>query len=156
MEHEWPLHVKPPTGPEYPWPYDVEKLIAERELVQHMANVCASFEKGYRVKDKRIFTVPFTFDDCFIESHCERVILEERVRHFHNTEWRRDATTLAHARPDFFMDLKTNAGHIFERLMENVMLLHALTEKLKPETRTLAGHCQNFAQLHRFMRNAGV
>jgi hypothetical protein len=55
-----------------------------------------------------------------------------------------------------FFELKSHADDIFKKCMENLLLLQALTEELKPETRELAQHCTSFEQLDRCMLDAGA
>lgn len=161
-EQEWPVKVLSATGTPYPWPYGTRALISERELVQHMHNLSESFKYGYRlnhyVNDDRIFTVPLSFEDCFIDSHDQRVILMDRVRTFYNFNWKRDA--VAHAvktrHQNLLLSFKQQADDIFKKLMENLMLLQALTEELNPQTRAVARQCTSFEQLHRCMLDAGV
>lgn len=163
-EQEWPVKVLSATGTPYPWPYGTRALISERELVQHMHNLSESFKYGYRlnhyVNDDRIFTVPLSFEDCFIDSHDQRVILMDRVRTFYNFNWKRDAVAqnknVAKFAQEQILQFKRYADDIFKKLMENLMLLQALTEELKPETRAVTQQCTSFEQLHRCMLDAGV
>jgi hypothetical protein len=92
----------------------------------------------------------------------------DRVRTFYNFNWKRDIMTYITCNNakgcnanDFgpgsqFFTLKRNADDIFKKFMENLLLLQALTEELKPETRALAQHCTSFEQLDRCMLDAGV
>jgi len=171
-EPEWPVQTLSATGTPYPWPYGARMLISERELVAHMHNLSGTFKAGHilnqYVGDHRIFTVPFAFDDAFIDSSDQRVILMDRVRTFYNFNWKRDimtyitcnnakgCNTMDFGPGSLFFTLKRHADDIFKKFMGNLLLLQALTEELKPETRAMAQHCTSFEQLDRCILDAGV
>ena len=166
MEPEWHWERISATGLTFPFLYGTRSLIEEIAVVQKMQRYCLSFALGHRLYAGSphsivIFTVPFGYEDCFIDSNEERVILLDRLRTYKNIKWKDESLTYAcNANRSYndekFKQFRYYAGEIFNTLVRNILELHALTETLKPETRVLAGQCTSFEELHRCMLNAGV
>lgn len=170
-KQEWATKVLSSRTARYPWKYGTRALMAERERVAQIETLRFVFGWGYihnqyKAMD-RLFTVPLSFQEAFVDSDTERIKLMDRVRTYYNFNWKRDATNELRslnfpphsekrviAESNLIAVLKREADGLFKRRMEDVLVLQGLTEELKPETRELIRRCMSHEQLLRCMLDA--
>jgi hypothetical protein len=180
-KHEWPMKALSTQVARYAWSDGAGELIRERERVAKIESLRFIFGYGYKanhyVSMDGIFTVPLSFHDAFVGSHAERITLMDRVRTYYNFNWKRDAkaevqkgrdatargqgrTTMSTNQEQVFdsrlQELKREADGLFQKRIDDVLVLQALTEELKPETRELVKRCKSHEQLVRCMLDANA
>jgi hypothetical protein len=85
-----------------------------------------------------------------VGSDAARIGLMDRLRMHYNEEWKCDAKDVQRE----FLFYKSEADKLFDKHIEDLMLLQALTGELMPETLELVGRCTDFAQVMRCMLDA--
>lgn len=163
VAYEWPVMVLD-EGAVYCWPYGMRALIAERKRVQEIECLRHGFAYGQFVNhtDPNIFKFPLSFEEAFVRSDTERIAMMDRLCVYCNFNWKRDAMGVGvkvkalHDYEQKFLNLKREADTLFNKRIEDVLLLQALTEELMPETRDLVKRCVDFQQLKRCMLYAKV
>ncbi len=149
----WPVKHMSTHYHEWPWPYGARELIAERAKVKKVLELrgqmnCGWFPGGHY---EPVFKVPLSFDESFVRSDAERIKLIDRVRTHYNFNWKRDVSQNPHfMSPDGGM---TPYDRQYDKLIEIVLELHALTEELKPETLALVKCCGTLDMLQQSMLN---
>jgi hypothetical protein len=141
--------------PNYPWPYGARALIAEREKVEKVFVMRLQMINGWQYGPiGPIFMVPLTFKEAFVRNDTERITLTDRIRTYHNFNWKRDVS--ACKRPDVNRGEAglTASDRHYAMLIDNLLEMQALTEELKPETLELVHACQNTYELQQAMLNA--
>jgi hypothetical protein len=154
--HVWSVKLMCSEYPEYPWPYGARALIAEREKVEKVFVMRLQMINGWRYGGNyaNIFMVPLTFEEAFVRNDTERITLTDRIRTYHNFNWKRDVNGNPNMNP---MDGGLNASdRHYAMLIDNLLEMQALTEELKPETLELVHACQNTYELQQAMLNARV
>jgi hypothetical protein len=166
---EWTVHATT-GGDGYNWPYGIRALIAERKRVQEIECLRHGFVYGHLVHPTvpNIFKFPLSYEEAFVRSDAERIAMMDRLCVYCNFNWKRDAMARVGPRPgvtpefqkhhfeQHFRPLKMEADTLFNKRIEDVLLLQALTEELMPETRDLIKRCVDFQQLKRCMLYAKV
>jgi hypothetical protein len=118
---------------------------------------------GNPYTDQRIFTFPMFFAEAFVSSDADRIGLMDRLRIYYNGNWKRDATALVEKAAGNVGDeylqqqcraVKSAVDEFFDKTVERLLLLQALTEELIPETRELVQRCTTFEDLLRCMLDA--
>jgi hypothetical protein len=154
--HIWPVKLMCSDYPEYTWPYGARALMAEREKVEKVLALSAEMVLGYRYGGHyaNIFIVPLTFKEGFVRNDTERMTLIDRVRKYHNFNWKQDVT----GRPDMnTCDCgMTASDRHYARLIDNLLEMQALTEELQRETLELIWTCKSVHELQQGMLNARV
>lgn len=171
-ECDWTVQVMSADGSDYSWPYGIRALIAERKRVQEIEGMRWRFTYGYHRGGghdvcTNLFTFPMSFEESFVRSDGERIMMMDRVRAYYNFNWKRDATADAHPRlgnaftadqqehfKQRFRAMKREAEQLYEKRIDDVLLLQGLTEELMPETLELAKRCTSSAELLRSMLDA--
>ena len=99
-----------------------------------------------------VFQVPLSFHEGFVRNDTERITLTDRVRRYHNFNWKRDISV----KPDRnHGDCGgTQSDRHYARLIDALLELQALTEELKPETLVLVSNCAGGHELQQAMLNA--
>jgi hypothetical protein len=157
---EWPQKVLPTrddTIQEFSWTLGARELVAEMKRVSQILALRAKLEKPCDLKDYLAFHV--TFKEAFIDSDAMRNGLVDRLHISFNTNWKRDVVSLILGRSPYgtkawFEDVKASYKHavsIFVMNHENLLLMQALHEELKPETRDLVRRCTSHKQIERSM-----
>jgi hypothetical protein len=120
--------------------------MAEREKVQKVLGLSG------QMNETTLFHVPLTFHEGFVRNDTERITLTDRVRTYHNFNWKRDMS----AKPDMNHGEcgVTQSDRHYARLIDALLELQALTEELKPETLVLMSNCAGGHELHQAMLNA--
>ena len=162
MAAEWTVTAF--EGASHRWPHGTRALMADRKRVQEIQWLQSLFEHGLFMNhtDAGIFKCPLSFEEAFVSSDAERIALIARLHTCYNLNWKREATELtARAQPIIvhnneqqILGLKREADKLFAKYIEDVVLLQALTEELRPETRELINDCTDFQQLLRRMLHA--
>ena len=163
----------------YCWNHGARELIAERTRVAEILALHAKAKRGpwHREDLKRqgigYLGIPMSFQEAFIDSDAKRITLVDRVHTYFNSRWKRDVISFQqessyhHTRfPDasdrdsdarieawrreILMRYEEVEGH-FTMLLENLVLMQALYEELKPETRDLINRCTSHEQLDKSM-----
>ena len=154
--HIWPVKLMCSDYPTYPWPYGARALIAEREKVEKVFVMRAQMINGWRFHwdCEPLFTVPLTLKEAFVRNDTERITLTDRIRTYHNFNWKRDVS--ASKRPNVNRGECgfTASDRHYAMLIDNLLEMQALTEELKPETLELVHACQNTYELQQAMLNA--
>jgi hypothetical protein len=142
--------------PEYPWPYGARALIAEREKVAKVLELTMLMNHGWRYGGnfENIFKVPLSFQEGFVRNDTERITLIDRVRMYHNFNWKRDVCAHAHPQVNSADGGITKSEKHYNKLIDNLIEMQALTEELKPETLALVATCTSAHELHQAMLNA--
>ena len=151
--HDWPAKLMSSEYPAYTWPYGARALMAEREKVQKVLELSRQMNYGSPIGPQTIiFQVPLSFHEGFVRNDTERITLTDRVRKYHNFNWKRDMS----ANPDRNDgDWRgTPSDRHYARLIEALLELQALTEELKPETLVLMSNCAGGHELQQAMLNA--
>jgi len=157
---EWPQKVLPTrddTIQEFSWTLGARELVAEMKRVSQILALRAKLEKPTDLKDYLAF--PMSFKEAFIDSDAMRIGLIDRLHISFNTNWKRDVVSLIlgrspHGTKAWFEDVKASYKHavsIFVMNHENLLLMQALHEELKPETRDLIRRCTSHKQVERSM-----
>ena len=154
MTDVWTEQMLSVEGPTYNWPYGTRALIVERKRVQQIETLRNVFMHGLGGNDSNpnIFTFPMSYEEAFVGSDTERIALMDRLRTYYNFNWKRDATNKNLQGQSSIG--KMVADDLFNKRIENVLLLQGLTEQLKPETLELVKRCTDFQQLLRCMLDA--
>ena len=138
--------------PEYSWPYGARALIAEREKVRKILEISHIMSYGWAYGPQPVvFQVPLSFQEGFVRNDTERITLIDRVRTYHNFNWKRDTYG---TRINEFSEGSTPAERHYAKLINNLIELQALTEELKPETLALVASCTSGHELQQAMLNA--
>jgi len=148
----WTVQELSAEGPGFTWPHGTRALIAERKRVQEMQVLQRQIAQGafYNRTDPGIFKCPLSYEEAFVGSDMARIGLMDRLRMHYNSDWKCDAKDVQR---EFFFR-KREADKLFEKRIEDLMLLQALTGELMPETLELVGRCTDFAQVMRCMLDA--
>jgi hypothetical protein len=150
---EWPVKLASAEGLAFSWPYGIRALIAERERLQQIEDFRGHFFRyGYLVRanpHEYIFKVPLSFEEALVGSATQRITLMDRVRTYHNYDWKREAAATA-------QNLTGTAEQRFVALMQNLLVLQGLTDELKPETLELCKRCTSTDEVCLCMLNANA
>jgi hypothetical protein len=157
---EWPQKVLPTRDDaiqEFSWKFGARELVAEMKRVSQILALRAKLEKPTDLKDYLAF--PMSFKEAFIDSDAMRIGLIDRLHISFNTNWKRDVVSLIlgrspHGTKAWCEDVKASYKHavsIFVMNHENLLLMQALHEELKPETRDLIRRCTSHKQVERSM-----
>jgi hypothetical protein len=152
--HAWPAKLMSSEYPAYTWPYGARALMAEREKVQKVLGLIGQMNYGWTHGGSQpvLFQVPLTFLEGFVRNDSERITLTDRVRRYHNFNWKRDMS----AKPNMNHGEcgVTQSDRHYARLIDALLELQALTEELKPETLVLMSTCAGGHELQQAMLNA--
>ena len=155
--HIWPVKLMSSDYPAYKWPYGARALIAEREKVEKVLDLGAQMNYGFCLGgtiDNVVFKVPLSFKENFVRNDTERITLIDRVRTYHNFNWKRDVSARSNINcPDRGI---TPSEKQYATRIDNLLEMQALTEELKPETLELVHACNNPYELQQAMLNARV
>ena len=152
VSHVWPVKLMCSDYPEYPWPYGTRALIEERERVMKILEISHLMSYGWAYGPQPVvFQVPLNFHEGFVRNDTDRITLTDRVRMYHNFNWKRDVSG---TRINEFSEGSTPAERHYKRLIDNLLELQALSEELKPETLALVARCTNAHELQQAMLNA--
>ena len=165
MDDVWTAQVLSGAAGDYRWPHGTRALIEERKRVQEMQALRAVLVHGRFVDHnaENIFIFPVSFEEAFVGSDAQRIALTDRLRTYYNFNWKRDATArgsklCGKAGEEYLLQqyrsVKRDADELFDKHVERVLLLQALTEELMPETRELVRRCTSFEDLLRCMLDA--
>ena len=151
--HSWPVKRMSSEYPAYTWPYGARALMAEREKVQKVLGLSGQMNGGWAYGPQPvIFQVPLTFHEGFVRNDTERITLTDRVRRYHNFDWKRDVS--ANPNRNHGDCGGTQSDRHYARLIDALLELQALTEELKPETLVLVSNCAGGHELQQAMLNA--
>jgi hypothetical protein len=152
----WPVKLMCSDYPGYRWPYGTRALIAERANVGKVLELSARMNYGwhYGGNYEPIFKVPLSFHEGFVSNDNERLKLIDRVRTYHNFNWKRDVCTHAHPQVNSPDGGITKSEKHYATLINNLIEMQALTEELKIETLALVVSCTNAHELEQAMLNA--
>ena len=152
--HIWPVKLMCSDYPTYPWPYGARALIAEREKVEKVFVMRLQMINGWHSSGQynNLFTVPLTFKEAFVRNDTERITLTDRIRTYHNFNWKRDVTVQQNM--NTINGGLTDSDRQYAMLIDNLLEMQALTEELKPETLELVHARQNPHELQQAMLNA--
>jgi hypothetical protein len=165
MDDVWTAQVLSGAAGDYRWPHGTRALIAERKRVEEMQALCAVMAYGHFVnhKDESIYTFPVSFEEAFVGSDADRIMLTDDLRTHYNSNWKREATArlaniTGNVGDEYLLQqcraVKSLADTLFDKNVERVLLLQALTGELMPETRELVRRCTSFEDLLRCMLDA--
>lgn len=165
MDDVWTAQVLSGAAADYRWPHGPRALIGERKRVQEMQALCAVMAYGRFVDHDKptIYKFPVSFEEAFVGSDADRIMLTDDLRTHYNSNWKRDATArvskiCGNVGNEYLLQqcraVTREADELFDKHVERVLLLHSLTEELKPETRELAQRCKSFEDLLRCMLDA--
>jgi hypothetical protein len=151
----WPVKPMSTYYHEMPWPYGARELIAERAKVKKVLDLSAQMNYGWFPGGhyESVFKVPLAFHEGFVHNDDQRIALMDRVRTHYNFNWKRDVSQNAHARVPGDGGTMSYDRH-YEKVIEIVLELQALSEQLKPETRCLIAACASAHELQQAMLNA--
>ena len=155
--HDWPVKRMSAEYPAYPWSYGTGALIAERAKVGKVLELTMQMNYGLCLGgtiDNVIFKVPLSFQEGFVRNDTERITLMDRVRTYHNFNWKRDVHTHAHSQVNSPDGGITKSEKHYVKLINNLLELQAITEELKPETLALISTCPSAYELQQAMLNA--
>jgi hypothetical protein len=148
----WPVKLMCSDYPGYRWPYGTRALIAERANVGKVLELSAQMRYGWAYGPQPVvFQVPLSFHEGFVSNDNERLKLIDRVRTYHNFNWKRDTSGTRINQMDGGM---TPAERHYNKLINNLLEMQALTEELKIETLALVVSCTNAHELEQAMLNA--
>ena len=152
----WPVKLMCSDYPGYRWPYGTRALIEERERVGKIIVLTMQMNHGwhYGGNYEPIFKVPLSFQEGFVRNDTERITLIDRVRTYHNFNWKRDVCAHAHPQVNSADGGTTKSEKHYTTLIDNLLELQALTEELKPETLALVATCCTAHYLQQAMLNA--
>jgi len=151
--HDWPTKLMSSEYPAYTWPYGARALMAEREKVQKVLGLIGQMNIGwYNGSQPVLFQVPLSFREGFVRNDTERITLTNRVRRYHNFNWKRDMS----AKPNRNQGDAgvTQSDRHYAMLIDVEM--QALTEELKPETLVLMSNCAGEHELQQAMLNGSA
>ena len=165
MDDVWTAQVLSGAAGDYRWPHGTRALIEERKRVQEMQALCAVMAHGHFVdhKDVSICTFAVSFEEAFVGSDADRIMLTDSLRTCYNVNWMGDATARVaqltrNVGDEYLLQqcraFKRLADELFDKHVERVLLLQALTEELMPETRELVRRCTSFEDVLRCMLDA--
>jgi hypothetical protein len=169
----WPLRQDSIMSFEFP--YGARELIAERNRVGEIRVLREAMEE-VTAGDSKLFSflgVPLTFKEAFIYSDEMRRALNLRVFRKYDLHWKNHIVGM-HAQDlpqTKYTSFETHqqfeaavatwskgvaqyyqiAQSMMEQHLERLLLMQALAEELKPETRELVESCENFEELDRSM-----
>jgi hypothetical protein len=157
---EWPQKLLPTRDDgiqPFHWNYGARELVAEMKRVSQILSLRAKLEKPTDLKDYLAF--PVSFQEAFIDSDAMRIELIDRLHTFFNSNWKRDVVSLILERSphvtkawsEAIQGPYKHATSIFVMNHENLLLMQALHEELKPETRDLVRRCTSHKQIERSM-----
>jgi hypothetical protein len=151
--HAWPAKIMSSEYPAYTWPYGARSLMAEREKVQKVLGLSGQMNYGLAYGPETVLLqVPLSFREGFVRNDTERITLTDRVRTYHNFNWKRDMS----AKPN--LNRRDGGGtpsdRHYARLIDSLLEMQALTEELKPETLVLVSTCAGGHELQQAMLNA--
>ena len=157
---EWPQKLLPTRDDgiqPFHWNYGARELVAEMKRVSQILSLRAKLEKPTDLKDYLAF--PMSFQEAFIDSDAMRIELIDRLHTFFNSHWKRDVVSLILERSphvtkawsEAIQGPYKHATSIFVMNHENLLLMQALHEELKPETRDLVRRCTSHKQIERSM-----
>lgn len=157
---EWPEKLLPTRDDgiqTFCWNHGARELVSEMKRVAQILNLRAKLEKPCDRKDYLAF--PMSFQDAFIDSDAMRIGLIDRLHTSFNTNWKRDVVSLnlersPHGTKGWSEAIKASYKHavsIFVMNHENLLVMQALHEELKPETRDLVRRCTSHKQVERSM-----
>jgi hypothetical protein len=127
--------------------------MAERGKVNKVLDLSAQMRYGWAYGSQPVvFQVPLSFHESFVRNDEERITLTDRIRKYHNFNWKRDATTKPGInQPDGGI---TPSDRRYAKLIDDLLEMQALTEELKPETLALVSSCASAHELQQAMLNA--
>jgi hypothetical protein len=157
---EWPEKILPTRDDDiqsFRWNFGARELVSEMKRVSQILSLRAKLEKPTDLKDYLAF--PLSFQETFIDSDAMRIGLIDRLHISFNTNWKRDVVSLIlerspHGTKQWSEAIKASYKHavsIFVMNHENLLLMQALHEELKPETRDLVRRCTSHKQVERSM-----
>lgn len=156
--HDWPAKLMSSEYPAYTWPYGARALMAEREKVQKVLELSRQMNCGSAIGPQTIiFQVPLNFHEGFVRNDTERITLTDRVRTYHNFNWKHDIS--AKQRMNILgggYGFSTQSDRHYARLIDALLELQALTEELKPETLVLVSICAGEHELQQAMLNGSA
>ena len=150
----WPVKLMCSHYSGYPWPYGARVLIAEREKVAKVLELSARMNYGFHLggNQEPVFKVPLSFHEGFVSNDNERLKLIDRVRTYHNFNWKQEVFHRPSINsPDGGI---TKSEQHYATLINNLLELQALTEELKIETLALVATCCTAHYLQQAMLNA--
>lgn len=150
----WPVKLMCSDYPGYRWPYGTRALIAERERVRKVIELSARMNYGFHLggNQEPVFKVPLSFHEGFVSNDNERLKLIDRVRTYHNFNWKQEVFHRPSINsPDAGI---TKSEKHYATLINNLLEMQALTEELKIETLALVVSCTNAHELEQAMLNA--
>lgn len=152
MSAPCPVKLASVEYPAFAWPYGARALQAERARVQKVLDMSTQMIYGWEYGSQPVvFQVPLDFHEGFVRNEFERIMLTDRVRTYHNFNWKRDASGTRIN--DMDQDI-TPAERYYTKLIENLLEQQALTEELMPETLALVTSCTSANELKQVMLNA--
>ena len=152
----WPVKRMSGDYLAFAFPYGARALMAEREKVQKVLGLTMQMNHGWFPggNNEPVFKVPLSFQEGFVRNDTERITLMDRVRTYHNFNWKRDVSgkpNMNHGEGGF-----TQSDGRYATLINTLLELQALTEELKPETLMLMSNCAGEHELqHRLRQRAG-
>jgi hypothetical protein len=159
---EWPEKILPTRDDgiqAFSWNYGARELVAEMKRVSQILVLRAKLEKPSDLKDYLSF--PMSFQETFIDSNAKRIALIDRLHVSFNLNWKRDVVSLTLQNSQQGVNGKgwsesiqasyKHAVSIFVMNHENLLLMQALYEELKPETQDLIRRCTSHKQIERSM-----
>ena len=151
----WPVKRMSGDYLAFAFPYGARALMAEREKVQKVLELTMFWNNALALGgtiDNVIFKVPLSFQEGFVRNDTERITLMDRVRTYHNFNWKREVF----ARPSINRSDggTTVADKYYAKLINILLELQAFTEELKPETLALIASCPSAYELQQAMLNA--
>ena len=147
----WPEKTLPTRDEElqpFVWPYGTRQFIAEKKLVTEIL---------HSSKQLQMWGDTLSFHDAFVETDTVRVELLDRLYILFNTQAKREtAQALSHRCEGQNLTgtleaLYSPHAHYLSTAEDMLLLMQALHEELKPETRELIKICTSEKQLHRSM-----
>lgn len=150
----WPVKRMSGDYPAFAFPYGARALMAERERVGKVLELTMLMNYGFHLggNQEPVFKVPLSFQEGFVRNDTERITLLDRVRTYHNFNWKQEVF----ARPSINSPDggTTRTEKQYAKLINNLLELQALTEELKPETLALISSCASAHELQQAMLNA--
>jgi hypothetical protein len=157
---EWPEKILPTRDDgiqAFSWNYGARELVAEMKRVSQILVLRAKLEKPCDRKDYLSF--PMSLQEAFIDSDAKRIELIDRLHIYFNSNWKRDVVSTILERSqqgtkgwtEAIQASYKHAVSIFVMNHENLLLMQALHEELKPETQDLIRRCTNHKQIERSM-----
>jgi hypothetical protein len=145
----WPEKTLPTRDEElqpFIWPYGARQFIAEKKLVTDILRSS---------KQLNMWGNTLSFQDAFVETDTVRVELLDRLYILFNTQAKRETAQALCERgcpqPGTLQALYCVHVHSLSIAEDMLLLMQALHEELKPETRELIKICTSEKQLHMSM-----